>query len=279
MQYGQGDAFRQASWIERAAAACRGPLASSSLRGPLKRTYEAILDRLPGDRLVCRFPGGESVRLSARFRQVTWNAEEYSAFRQDVKDRDLVLDVGANLGAYTLLFAQWAGSAGHVYAFEPAPEARQGLERHISLNGLDERTTVVASAMSDRDGLARFSAAGPRGDNRLTGDDGKPSIEVPTTSIDAFRERLPRSPGLIKIDVEGAELHVLRGARTTIAEAGPNLKLYIEMHPRLWASYGASREAIEAELEHQGLALERLDGGSDVWEIEGVCLRVKRCGS
>jgi hypothetical protein len=74
MEFGKGETFRRAGWLERAGAAFRRPLANSSLKAPLKRLYEAVLDRAPGDRLVCRFPGGEAVRLAAAFRQVVWNA-------------------------------------------------------------------------------------------------------------------------------------------------------------------------------------------------------------
>ncbi len=285
MQLGTGEAFRNATWIERAAMLLRGPLARSPLKAPLKRAYEAVLDRLPGDRLVCRFPLGESVRLAASFRQVTWNPEEYRAFRAAVASGAVVLDVGANLGAYTMLFGQWVGPGGRVVAFEPAPEARRGLERHVAINGLGDRVTVRAEAVSAAAGITRFRANGPHGDNRIVGLDagtltaGARVLDVATTSIDAFCREHGLRPGVIKIDVEGAELDVLKGARDVIAAAGPDLRLFVEMHPQLWAGFGASRPAIEQELERQGLRPERLDGSSDVWGIEGVCLRMVRCGS
>jgi FkbM family methyltransferase len=241
--------------------------------------YEALLDRLPGDGLVCSFPGGERVRLAAAYRQVTWNAQEYAAFKTDVAPGDVVLDVGANLGAYTLLFAEWTGPSGHVHAFEPAPEARRGLTRHVEINGLQHRVTIRAEAVSAADGTARFRAAGLHGDNRLTSTREESSIEIATTSIDAVCATLDRPPRLVKIDVEGAELDVLKGARHTIAAAGDRLKIYIEMHPHLWSSVGASREALEAELDRQRLTVERLDGSADVWGLEGVCVRVRRCAS
>jgi FkbM family methyltransferase len=285
MESGTGEAFRNPSWIERAASALRGPLARSPLKAPVKRAYEAVLDRLPGDRLVCRFPQGESVRLAAAFRQVTWNADEYRAFGREIAAGGVVLDVGANLGAYTMLFGQWVGAGGRVFAFEPAPEARRGLERHVALNGLGDRIVVRPEAMAAAPGVAWFRAAGPQGDNRIVRRDSRGSeadpggIEVATTSIDAFcRERNVR-PDFIKVDVEGAELEVLKGARDTIAAAGPALGLYIEMHPHLWAAFGSSRAEIEQELDRQRLRPERLDGSSDVWGIEGVCLRMRRCAS
>jgi len=280
MEFGTGQAFRETSWVERVAALFRGPLARSPLRAPLTRAYEAVLDRLPGDRLICRFPGGESVRLAAAFRHVTWNDEEYRAFRAGISAGDTVLDVGANLGAYSVLFGKWVGPAGRVFAFEPAPAARFGLHRHVALNGLEDRVTVRPEAMSDRAGTVRFRASGPHGDNRIVKAerDAPEHIDVPTTSIDAFCRENKLTPRLIKVDVEGAELDVLRGARETLA-ADASLVLYVEMHPHLWGAFGTSQAEIEEELTRQRLRPERLDGRADVWSLEGVCLRMVRCGS
>lgn len=285
MEYGTGEAFRRTSWFERAAAIFRGPLTRFPLRAPLKRAYEAVLDRLPGDRLVCHFPEGESVRLAAAFRQVTWNAEEYRAFKSDIAAGDTVLDVGANLGAYTVLFGQWVGLKGRVFAFEPAPESRRGLERHVALNGLQDRIVVRPEAVAEGEGIVRFRAAGPQGDNRIIRessamDAAHDRIDVPTTSIDAFCRDRNLRPQFIKVDVEGAELDVLRGARATIAAAGTSLSLYVEVHPHVWPAFGTSRTEIEQELERQHLRPERLDGRPDLWSIEGVCLRMRpACGS
>jgi FkbM family methyltransferase len=283
MEYGTGEAFRRTSWVERAAAICRGPLMRLPLREPLKRAFEGVLDRLPGDRLVCHFPEGETVRLAAAFRQMTWNLEEYRAFRSDIAAGDTVLDVGANLGAYTVLFGQWVGPQGRVFAFEPAPESRRGLERQVALNGLQDRIVVRPEAVAEGEGVVRFRAAGRQGGNRIIRenpamDAASDRIDVPTTSIDAFCRDRNLRPQFIKVDVEGAELDVLRGARATIAAAGPSLDLYVEVHPHLWPEFRTSLAEIEQELERQHLRPERLDGRLEWWSIEGVCLRMRRCG-
>jgi FkbM family methyltransferase len=278
MEFGTGDAFRSPGWIERVAAILRGPVGRSPLKEPLKRACEAVLDRLPGDRLVSRFPHGESVRLAAAFRQVVWNNEEYAAFRRDIAPGDVVFDIGANLGGYTMLFAQWVGATGRVFAFEPAPDARRGLVRHAALNAVGDRVVVRAEAVSARTGTARFQAAGLQGDNRLVAaaTDG---IEVETTSVDDFCRARGLRPALIKIDAEGAELDVLKGARETVAAAGRTMALYVELHPHLWPALGYSRADVEAELGLQRLRPERIDGHSDPWAIAGVCVRLRRCES
>lgn len=280
IELGRGESFRRTSVLERTARACGRLLGDSPLRRTARRAWDAVLDRLPGDRLVCRFPGGERIRLAAAHRHVTWNVQEYEAFRHDLRPGDMVLDIGANLGAYSLLFGHWVGPSGLVHAFEPAPLTRAGLARHVTLNGFDGRVHVHGDAVSGGEGRARFLADGMHGDNRLaTGTTAEGAVEITTTSIDAFCRRAGRLPSLIKVDVEGAELDVLRGARETIASAGPGLGLYVEMHPHLWPSFGVTREAVEAELARQGLCPERIDGQPDVWNIEGVCLRLRRCAS
>ena len=60
--------------------------------------------------------------VAPEFRHLTWNPEEYTAFRAAVRPGGVVLEAGANVGAYTMLFAQWVGPAGRVFAFEPDPD-------------------------------------------------------------------------------------------------------------------------------------------------------------
>ena len=281
MDLGRGEALRNPAWLERTAAALRRPLARLPLRARLKRAYEAVLDRLPGDHLVSRFPDGESVRVSAAHRQITWNLDEYRAFKADIAPGDVVFDIGANVGAYAILFARWTRPSGRVYAFEPAPESRRGLMRHVRLNDCEECVTICSAAVNASGGAVRFRATGSYGDNRIvqssSPEDG--AILLTATSVDQFCDRHRLTPAFIKVDVEGAELEVLRGARRTIARAGDGLRLYVEMHPSQWAASGTSIEAMEQELAVQGLVAERLDGRADTWALEGVCLRLRRCGS
>lgn len=279
MEFGRGEDFRRPGLLERAGRPFRNRLADSRLRGPLKRLYEGVMDRLPGDRLVSRFPHGERVRLAAAYRQAAWNPEEYEAFHAAVRPGTTALDIGANLGAYTMLLAQWVGAAGRVHAFEPAPGARAGLLRHVALNGVADRVVVHPEAVSREPGRARFAAAGMQGDNRLVLDRDDTAIEVPTTSLDYFCRAEGVTPDFIKVDVEGAELDLLRGARATIASAGPGLELYMEIHPHLWSAFGYTRKDLEAELRDQGLRPERLDGRPDPWNLAGVCLRLRPCAS
>lgn len=275
----QGDSshFRAPTVEERLVARARG-LLPDRVRRMMGGLYHWALRRRAGH-LTCRLPGGESIRVRPEHRHIGWNPEEYAAFRDDIRDGDVVLDIGANLGAYTLVFAHWVGVGGRVYSFEPAPDARRGLEQHVALNGLDARVVVRPEAVSRTTGTARFLASGTSGSNRLLAGDSGGARDVPTTTVDEVCVSLALRPRLIKIDVEGAELDVLRGARRTIAAGGSDLRMYVEMHPGVWPGLGISRQHVEAELAAQGLRAEGLDGSAPRWDVEGVCLRLRPCAS
>lgn len=274
MRLGRGEHFRSASWLERQIEHWRG---NSAREAPdwLRRTHQFVLDHLPGDHLVSTLPGGERVRSLARYRHLSWNPEEYQAFRAAVRSGSIVLDVGANIGAYTLLFAQWAGESGRVIAFEPAAASSAGLERQLRLNDLERRVEIVRAAASDTVGVARFVSDGVSGANALTTTDhGASIVSVPTTTLDAFCRERRLSPDVVKIDVEGAELAVLRGARETLA-AG-RAQAFVEFHPSVWAAHGVTPELIRAELDAQGLVAEPLDASIDIWNTEGISVRLRR---
>ena len=275
MQTGIGRHYREASWLERAASgtASRAP---AWLRRPLKNLHGMLLRVLPGDHLVCRLPGGESFRVDPHVRQLAWNAEECAAFKPCVRDGATVMDIGANVGAYTLLFATWAGASGRVFAFEPSAASRSGLERHLDLNRLSERVSVRAEAVADTTGIVSFKDTGSNGDNRMLAEADSESRAVPSVSVDDFCATHGFAPDVIKIDVEGAELAVLRGARRTIAARGAQLALFVELHPSLWPSLGYTRADLERELLAQHLTIEALPGIDDPWAVEGICARVRR---
>jgi FkbM family methyltransferase len=272
---GVGRQYREASWLERVASGS-GRNAPAWLRRPLKRAYAMLLDALPGDHLTCRLPGGETFRVDPEYRHLAWNAEEYAALKQCVRPGATVLDIGANVGSYTLLFASWAGPSGRVFAFEPASASRLGLARHLAINALTDRVTVRSEAISDRMGTASFLDAGTHGDNRIVPNAAEGSRWVAATSIDDFCAAARVTPDVIKIDIEGAELAALRGARRVIASGAAELALFVELHPALWPSLGVTRADIESELQQQKLVVEPLPGIVDPWAVEGVCVRIRR---
>ena len=275
MHTGVGRHYRERSWLERLTDSMRLTRAPGWVRVPLKRAYESALRALPGDHLTCRLPGGETFLVDPAHRHLAWNADEYDALKACSHRGATVLDVGANVGAYTLLFAKWVATGGRVYAFEPAAASRAGLARHLAINGLADRVMIRREAVSNTSGTRRFVELGTDGGNRIARPSDADTVEVPAVSIDEFCSASRVIPDVIKIDVEGAELDALRGARQTIALCGSSLALFVELHPSVWPAIGISRADIEAELGAQRLAIEPLDGAGDPWSIEGISVRVR----
>jgi FkbM family methyltransferase len=275
IRLGRADRYRTGNWIERGVDRLRRG-GTTAAPPALRRAFEAVLDHLPGDHLVSVLPEGERVRLTARHRHMTWNRDEYYAFRAAVRPGVTVLDIGANVGAYTLMFATWIGRRGRVFAFEPAPGACEGLRAHVTLNGFDERVTVLQTAISASVGDAAFAVhpSGGASSLALASVDRGTRITVATETVDNVCRTYALLPAVIKIDVEGAELDVLRGARNTLTL--PGLHVFVEFHPAAWRRAGISRGDIETELLEQGFTVESLDASYDPWTTEGVCVRLRR---
>jgi len=167
-----------------------------------------------------------------------------------------VLDVGANEGLYALFAAQRVGAAGRVLAFEPSPREFHVLERNLALNGLSN-VAVIRAAASDRDGAARLRIA----EADHAGQSTLGQFAYPIDQVGNETVRLRRIDGvvdelaldaihLMKVDVEGAEVAVLRGAWETLARDRPCL--LIEVVDAALRGQGASREELAHILEQLG---------------------------
>lgn len=147
----------------------------------------------------------------------TYEREQTRLFEQHVRPGATVLDVGAHVGYYTLLSAVLAGPSGRVHAFEPNPKNADFLRRHVRINRLDS-VRVEQAAVSDREGTARFDFGTGSGTGHLA-DAG--ALEVRTLRLDDYCAQHALAPAAVKIDVEGAEMSVLQGARETLARHRP----------------------------------------------------------
>lgn len=146
----------------------------------------------------------------------SWEREISAALSSCLRPGDVFVDVGANIGYHALHAARIVGAAGRVLAFEPNPRVRERLAANIALNALDT-ITVLPLALSDRAGTARFNldAAGNTGSGSLRRSPGSGApIEVELDTLDAVLARLGiGAVAAVKLDIEGAELHALRGMR------------------------------------------------------------------
>lgn len=155
-------------------------------------------------------------------------------------------DVGANLGWYSLILDRLARPGARVFAFEPDPDNFGLLLANVEANGA-RTVSAQQMAVSDRAGtetLHRYSGKNRGRHSLLPGASSDP-IEVLVTALDTFRTaQAPHAPvAFVKIDVEGYELPVLRGARATLAEAAMAL---VEISPeRMQAAGHSPKEAVQ----------------------------------
>jgi FkbM family methyltransferase len=176
----------------------------------------------------------------------------------------VVVDVGANVGMYTLIAARAVGQSGRVIAFEPTPRTFAILKDNIQINGLLEtgRVELHDVAITDRMGTARFGVhAANSGHNTLfpEGDDVR-VIDVPTTSLDIVLADEARVD-VVKIDAEGAEPLIWAGMSGVLTRS-PGIRVFLEFAPGLLQRGGYDPAAFLARIERDGFEVQVVDDGS-----------------
>jgi FkbM family methyltransferase len=227
-----------------------------------KNLYIRTLDTWRQDPLVERKIDGRRMLLDLRDRGLSrhlfidgiherQSMEAFKAALRSLREPITVIDVGANIGYFTLLEASIVGSDGAVYAFEPNPSARNTLGRNIALNGVDGRVTIVPLAVSDEIGTREFCISHHSNWSRLTSGleaDCDRVIETPVVRLDSFLAEQgiePASVRAVRMDVEGHEHAILSGMESVLA-ATSEFVLFIELHPELLeASYHRILDMIE----------------------------------
>jgi FkbM family methyltransferase len=173
--------------------------------------------------------------------------------RQFLRAGMVAFDVGAHHGFYTLLMARCVGPQGLVVAFEPSPIERRKLVWHLWLNRLPW-VRVEPYALADREGIMDFFLTKDNSANSLSPPEISPivgKVTVPVTTLDTFCERAGiKRVNLIKVDVEGAELLVLKGAQRILTEMRPIIVM--EVSKRTTARFGYSVDDLLAFLKQEG---------------------------
>lgn len=201
--------------------------------------------RVKADGLVVQGPV-DSWRVLTQIASGTFEPFEVDLFKQAVKEGMTVLDIGANIGFYSLLAARLVGPRGKVYAFEPDPRTTASLRENLRANGLPN-VTVIQKAASDQSGLREFKLSRTASHSGLYSSMSPESvlgtIRVETVAVDEVLLR--ESVDVIKLDAEGEEAAVLKGLRRTL-ERSPRAQLFVEFNP---VSLGAAGVAPDAFLD------------------------------
>src|SRR5438128_4071864 len=176
--------------------------------------------------------GTDSVRVLPELRAIggTYEPEVWNHLMGAVRLGDTIVDVGAHCGLYSIAFAQRTGDIGRVHAFEPDPANFAKLQAHCRMNGIAGRVARYPVAVADCDGSVGF-VAGQGSESHIGA--GLANVSVKCVCLDSI---FPDRPvDLMKIDVEGFEEVVLRGAVSLLkSETRAPRVVCIEVHPYAW---------------------------------------------
>jgi FkbM family methyltransferase len=206
----------------------RPTFAYNTFMGKLVRLPLALIPRTATARIVCGPLRGKKWIVGAGnhgYWLGTYEQEKQNWLHDNVRENDVFYDLGAHVGYYTLLASLLVGKKGVVYAFEPNPRNLVFLRRHITLNTV-ENAIVKESAVADRDGMMTFNFDVSSFMGHI---DAKADFKVDVVSLDSCLEKGEiKRPDCMKIDVEGAELSVLKGAGECLSRHHP--RIFLSLH-------------------------------------------------
>ena len=189
----------------------------------------------------------------------TFEPEALDAMRKHLKPGATLLDVGANIGLFTIEGAKAVGSRGSVIAIEASPHHANSVKASAYLNGM-QNIEVVPVAVGDQDGEATLTL--PSGANfgmfTLGNVVGSESFKVPIRKIDDIVGE--RKIDFIKMDIEGSEYRALIGARKTIERDQP--AILIELNEFALQSCSSSTSQVKTILSEFGYSGQMLDGST-----------------
>lgn len=233
-------------------------------------------------------PGTRPVRLRYCRSQdavVRYDALQVQLLSANLVEGDTAIDIGAHCGQYAILMAARCGKSGNVVAFEPDPYAREKLLQNLGLNPGVKLPVVEASACSDTDGETTLYSRGGNAQSSLARSavgslDAKEceEIRVPRVTLDGYllAHDLPK-PRWVKIDVEGAEIKVLMGARQVLAS---DAAIVCELHPYAWPELGNTLSELKALAASSGRRIRYLDQDSEIGDhVEYGTVLIERQGA
>jgi FkbM family methyltransferase len=224
------------------------------LRGP----YTSLLGAMAPQGLERLVNGTDSIRVLPELRSISssYEPEVWRHLVGEVRPGDTIVDAGAHCGLYSIALGRRVGELGRVHAFEPDPANFARLEAQCQLNRMGARVAVYPVAVADHDGRVPFVAG--RGSESHVGA-GPGSQTVNCVRLDSIFSDRPVD--VMKIDVEGFEEAVLRGATTLLKgdTRAPRL-ICVEVHPYAWPIVGTASESLLALLMACGYAVHDLSG-------------------
>ena len=176
-----------------------------------------------------------------------WEKFEASLFEQNIKPGNIVIDIGAHIGYYTLIAAKRVGPKGKVYAFEPLPKNFELLKKNVEVNGY-KNVVLVNKAVSNKNGKSKLFLSNEDnfGDQRIYDPEGnRRSTSIRTIKLDTFFKNKEKRINVIKMDIQGSEVKALTGA-SEVLRKNKKMKILTEFWPRgLYLSGSSGRDYLE----------------------------------
>ena len=160
-----------------------------------------------------------------------YEENETNFIKDSINEGDIVIDIGANIGYYTLLFARLVGNTGKVYSFEPDPRNCLLLEKNIQINDYNN-IVLEKKAISDKTEksilyVTDYNAGSTMHKGNSTT---KNEIDIDAITLDDYFKANSIAPDFIKIDIEGYELNALKGMKMVL-QSSNKIKIMIEYNP------------------------------------------------
>lgn len=201
-----------------------------------------------------------------------WEATETHWFVKSLRPGDVVVDVGANVGYYTIIAGKLVGETGRVYAFEPDPVSFELLRRNVRLNGLDNVFLEQKAVSNEKGTLELFIAEENKGDHRIYQPEGeqRESVTVEAVSLDDYFKGSDETVDFVKVDTQGAEVLILQGMEQLLRRSN-EIVMAFEYSPRHVSGLGfTGGDLLDAIDSHQLKMFDLGMGGPEVRRIQAV---------
>jgi len=184
--------------------------------------------------------------------------------KKQIFDGNVVVDIGASIGYYTVLFAKIVGEKGQVFAFEPEHENFNILKKNIEVNNF-KNVVIENIAISDKIGHLPLKVE-KDGSHKIIYDDSKENMyEIKSTTLDEYFKQFDNKIDFIKMDAEGSEYFILQGMKK-ILEKQSDLKIMTEFNPPFLRQAGIEPEKYIKKLLENGFLL------YDLRKKQGECI-------
>ncbi|QGA80893.1 FkbM family methyltransferase [Candidatus Nanohalobium constans] len=251
------DAFAEHVYTDRATFLCRKVFVLSGLKPVTNKFLSIYYDdgacfQIMNEEIIFHSPNVEEFTI---LRGLKSDKPVLRDMAESLDENKVFYDVGANIGLYTCSIGSLTDC--EVYSFEPHPKNADKLKQNAERN--DISFTLMEKAASDKEGTERISIEKDvTGEGQVNLTNSEEGTKIKSCRLDNLvnKEVIP-SPDVIKIDVEGAELKVLKGMENIDKKELPEA-IYCEIHPTV-ERYGATTDQVEQKLREMDYKLETLD--------------------